>query len=113
MKDLYQRIRRLVCKEFFVTNKDLDGPCRNSHISEARMVAMKLIFEHTDMSKSHVSYMFGKRGQTCVYNAKRRVSMLYDVDPAFRRKYNRVLSAIIPRSDDNNDNNDKQSDMLS
>lgn len=100
MRKRYQRIRDLVCEEFCVTDDELDSHNRMRHITEARMVAMKVIVEHTDMRVSQVAYMFGKRQHQCVYNASQRIKMLCDVDPAFRRKYNRVVSAIIPCPND-------------
>lgn len=94
MRKLYDHIRQLVCDEYCVTNEELDSESGKRHIAEARMVAMKLVYEHTEMRVCQVSYMFGGRGHQCVYNASGRVMELCDIDPLFKRKYNRVLSAI-------------------
>ena len=94
MRKLYNYIRELVCDEFCVTNDELDSDSRKRHIAEARMVAMKLVNEHTEMRVCQVGYMFGDKEHQCVYNAAQRVMELCDTDPLFKRKCNRVLSAI-------------------
>ena len=76
MRKLYNYIRELVCDEFCVTNEELDSESGKRHIAEARMVAMKLVSEHTEMRVCQVSYMFGDRGHQCVYNATQRVMEL-------------------------------------
>lgn len=70
-----ERITKLICDRFSLSDKDIFSKKRNRDISFPRQISMYLIRELTDLSLSAIGKFFGGRDHTTVLHAYRSISL--------------------------------------
>jgi hypothetical protein len=75
-------VERQVCDRLSVTLEELTGDDQSDNIVFARHVAMYLVSELTDWSRSRIALEFGERDQTAVFQATSKIRRLMRDDQA-------------------------------
>lgn len=89
-----ESIKRVVCKHFDITLKDMDSAKRTRSLSYPRQLAMYLAKEMTDNSYPKIGDAFGGRDHTTVLHAYNKISGEMKVDPQTEEIINTLIQKI-------------------
>lgn len=89
----YRKIISAVCIGLQIDNRDLVGKSRERDISDARKIAFRLLRDLSRLTLVQIGKLFGKEHSTVVH-ALTSFDELYQFDPAFKAKFNRVKSLL-------------------
>lgn len=75
-----EMIKKIVCKHYEITIKDIESSKRSRNIAFPRQIAMYLCKELTGNSLPQIGKLFGGRDHTTVMHAHKKISTSYNVD---------------------------------
>ena len=75
-----EMIKKIVCKHYEITIKDIESSKRSRNIAFPRQIAMYLCKELTGNSLPQIGKLFGGRDHTTVMHVHKKISILYNVD---------------------------------
>lgn len=87
-------IKKVVCKYFGITLKDMDSAKRNRSLSYPRQLAMYLSKEMTDNSYPKIGDAFGGRDHTTVLHAYNKISDEIKIDTQTEETVNALIQLI-------------------
>ena len=85
---------RAVCEEYGMTCEELMMNCRRREYVEPRQIAHKILKGSTNMPLEQIGLMVGRKGHATVLYSIRSVNNLYETDPEYRKRVNRILSKL-------------------
>ena len=89
-----ESIKKVVCKYFGITLKDMDSAKRNRSLSYPRQLAMYLSKEMTDNSYPKIGSSFGGRDHTTVLHAYNKIAGEMKIDAQTEETVNALIQLI-------------------
>lgn len=93
MKITIEQIKAVVCREYEVTRRDMDGLSRARRLARPRQIAMMLARDHTGHSLTKIGNEFGRDHTTVLY-ATRRIPQIEAEHPRFAARVDGVRASL-------------------
>lgn len=89
----HEKIIKIVCSEFMVSENDLKSRAKNREIVMPRQISMHIIRESTTMGLKAIGDVFNRHHST-VISAINTVNDLIETDKNFKSKYEQIQRKI-------------------